>query len=135
MIALDRPRVFSLSLAALASGSLAACGGSPKPIENRGSDAKPTSTRFAELTEVQRCAATERRALPCADELFLANARAMGMDLSDERGKPTDDDERKILHANSCVGDANYADSIFACWDTKTCVELVACVEARRSKR
>jgi hypothetical protein len=39
------------------------------------------------------------------------------------------------MHELSCLGDASYADAVFACWDATGCPALATCVQARLTAR
>lgn len=120
---------------------LAACG-SPAPAPT----APPTSNvpvptseygpppQLAGDSEAQ-CIATEPRAIPCMDQLFVADVSAsLGVPAKElRRLEPSDEAEARKLHQINCLGDRDFAymQNIVACWNERGCEAFVACVGKR----
>jgi hypothetical protein len=95
------------------------------------------------MTVDEKCEATAPRVIPCADELLLAELRALKTDgsgaLADATMKTLQDSPRvtkqqaRQMHEIHCVGSTGteYQDSIVACWNEKSCDAFAACVAKR----
>lgn len=97
----------------------------------------PDPQAFQKLTVEERCEATAPRAVRCANELLVAQARALSAELGSRIERVTDDppsaSEARAMHDVSCA-DAAYPAAIVACWSTSECNAFAACVVSTSSK-
>ncbi len=91
----------------------------------------PSAERFEQMTDQQRCEATEPRGMRCADALLVASAEALGVEDigSALRAQPrSTDDEARAMYRVQCAGERKLADAVLACWDIKGCRAFADCV-------
>jgi hypothetical protein len=97
----------------------------PTPTSNTARADQPPA--LAGLSDDQRCEAVAARTLPCMDEVFNAESKAMtGIDWSKE--PKADPAERQKLHEIRCQVGPGYTDAIVTCWHERDCQTFAACI-------
>lgn len=134
--------------------ALAACAKSPPPISNQSAAETPSTpdelpppdrAQLAAMSFEDRCSAVAPRALPCVDELLVADASSLPDDAhgdvaaivkeSIRRDGRASASEAAALHRTECVADDDYPADVMTCWARTDCAQFATCVAQQRAAR
>lgn len=131
-----------MRVAAVFTLVLAACSNSSPPPHTL---PPPDPAKLASMSFEDRCSAVAPRAMPCVDELLVADATSLADDthgdvaavVKDElqRNGKSSAKEANFLHRTECAADDNYPSDVMACWGRTDCTQLATCITQKRKAR